>query len=93
MVGGLRAIHVPGHCAGQIALHWPRHGGLLFAADAAASFFGLAMSPAYEDLDSGRRSLTRLAGEAFETAVFGHGKPLKNGAGARFKRKWGTLSK
>jgi glyoxylase-like metal-dependent hydrolase (beta-lactamase superfamily II) len=25
--GGLRAIHVPGHCAGQLALLWPAQGG------------------------------------------------------------------
>ena len=90
IAGGLRAIHVPGHSAGQIALHWAQHGGVLFAADSCASVFGLAMSPAYEDLDSGLSSLTRLAGETFEVAVFGHGKPLKNGASARFKTKWGA---
>src|SRR5262249_7730031 len=32
--GGLRAIHVPGHCAGQLAFLWPRHGGVLIVADA-----------------------------------------------------------
>lgn len=93
IAGGLRAIHVPGHSAGQITLHWPQHGGVLFAADSCASVFGLAMSPAYEDVNSGRRGLTRLASEAFETAVFGHGKPLKNGASARFKSKWGAPTK
>src|SRR5208337_2592310 len=25
--GGLRAVHVPGHCAGQLAFLWPEHGG------------------------------------------------------------------
>jgi glyoxylase-like metal-dependent hydrolase (beta-lactamase superfamily II) len=83
--GGLRAIHVPGHCAGQIALLWPEHGGVLIAADAAANVFGLALSPLYEDLDEGRRSLRKLAGLDFEVACFGHGKAILSGASARFR--------
>ena len=93
IAGGLRVIHVPGHCAGQIALHWPRDGGVLFAADTCANLLGLAMSPAYEDLAEGRRSLARLASEKFEVAVFGHGKPLRTQASSRFNRKWALPSK
>jgi len=88
IAGGLRAIHAPGHCAGQIALYWPRHGGVLFAADTCASVFGLAMSPAYEDLELGRRTLARLATESFAIATFGHGKPITGGAAAKFRRKF-----
>jgi glyoxylase-like metal-dependent hydrolase (beta-lactamase superfamily II) len=88
IAGGLRVIHAPGHCAGQIALHWPRHGGVLFAADTCASMFGLAMSPAYEDLELGRPTLARLAGEEFAIATFGHGKPITGGAAAKFRRKF-----
>lgn len=29
----LVALHVPGHCAGQVAFHWRRRGGVLFTAD------------------------------------------------------------
>jgi glyoxylase-like metal-dependent hydrolase (beta-lactamase superfamily II) len=86
--GGLRAIHVPGHCAGQLAFLWPRHGGVLIAADAAANVFGLALSPIYEDLAEGRRSLAKLAALDFEVACFGHGRPIPSGAAARFRRKW-----
>jgi glyoxylase-like metal-dependent hydrolase (beta-lactamase superfamily II) len=86
--GGLRAIHVPGHSAGQIVLHWAGQGGVLFAADSCASVFGLAMSPAYEDLELGRKSLGRLASEKFDTAVFGHGRPIDRDASARFRQKW-----
>jgi glyoxylase-like metal-dependent hydrolase (beta-lactamase superfamily II) len=32
---GIEVVHVPGHRAGQIALRWPRHGGVLLAADTA----------------------------------------------------------
>ncbi|WP_435016493.1 MBL fold metallo-hydrolase [Tundrisphaera sp. TA3] len=86
--GGLRAIHVPGHCAGQIALLWTRHGGVLFAADAAAHAFGLALSPMHEDLDEGRASLAKLSAFDFEVACFGHGSPIRSGASGQFRRKW-----
>lgn len=88
MPGGLRAIHVPGHCAGQLAFLWPEHGGVLLAADAAGHVFGLTLSPIYEDLDEGRRSLSRLAGLDFEVACFGHGKAIPTGASRRFRERW-----
>jgi glyoxylase-like metal-dependent hydrolase (beta-lactamase superfamily II) len=86
--GGLRAIHVPGHCAGQLAFLWPEHRGVLIAADAAANVFGLALSPMYEDLAEGHRSLGRLESLDFEAACFGHGKPIPTGASMRFRRRW-----
>ena len=52
--------------------------------------FGLGMSPVYEDLAEGRRSLAKLAGLDFEVAVFGHGKPIVGGAADRFRRKFGV---
>jgi len=85
---GLTAIHVPGHCAGQLALLWPEHGGVLFAADAAANAFGLALSPLYEDLAEGRKSLAKLSAFRFEVACFGHGKSITSGASARFRKTW-----
>jgi glyoxylase-like metal-dependent hydrolase (beta-lactamase superfamily II) len=45
LTGGIRAVHVPGHCAGQLAFLWPRRGGVLFAADAAANVAGLLGLP------------------------------------------------
>jgi len=41
----LRAIHVPGHCAGQIALLWGQHGGVLFAAGCVQQHDGAGMEP------------------------------------------------
>src|SRR5207302_1553049 len=72
-------------CAGQLAFLWPEHGGVLLAADAAASVFGLSLSPMYEDLDEGRRSLAKLASLDFEVACFGHGRPIAGGAAGRFR--------
>jgi glyoxylase-like metal-dependent hydrolase (beta-lactamase superfamily II) len=86
--GNLRAIHVPGHCAGQLALVWPQHGGVLIAADVAANVVGLALSPMYEDVVEGRRSLAKLSALEFEFACFGHGKTIEAGAAMRFARKW-----
>jgi len=88
IAGGLTAIHVPGHCAGQLAFLWPQHGGVLFVADAAANIIRLGWSIVYEDLAEGKRSLAKLAGLEFETACFGHGKPIIRGASERFRRQW-----
>lgn len=87
--GGLTAIHVPGHAAGQVALLWDQHGGVLFAADAATNTFGLGQPPVYEDQDAGQQSLRKLAALDFEVACFGHGKPITEGASQRFRQKWG----
>ena len=87
IAGGLKAIHIPGQCAGQVALLWPRR-RLLFAADACANMptFGYALC--YESLEDGKKSLRKLAALDFDAAVFGHGGPIKSGASARFKEKW-----
>ena len=94
---GLRVHHIPGHCAGQIALVWPRHGGVLIAADAAANRAfpwqrGLSYPPIFEDLEEGRRSLAKLARLEVEVAVFGHGEPLVSGAGKRLGERFGGLA-
>jgi glyoxylase-like metal-dependent hydrolase (beta-lactamase superfamily II) len=88
LAGGLKAIHVPGHCAGQLAFLWPDHRGVLIAADAASNVMGLGLSPVYEDLEEGRRSLAKLSGLDFEVVCFGHGKPIPSGASGRFAQQW-----
>lgn len=89
VAGGLRAIHVPGHSAGQLAFLWPRHGGVLLAGDAAANAMGLQLSLIHEDLDQARASLRALSGEAFEGAVFGHGGPIPAQASQQFRTTFG----
>jgi glyoxylase-like metal-dependent hydrolase (beta-lactamase superfamily II) len=89
IAGGLTAIHVPGHCAGQIALLWPQHGGVLFAADACSNMMGLGWSLGYEDFEEGKRSLKKLTAYNFQIACFGHGKAILNDAVRKFKEKWG----
>lgn len=89
IANGLEAIHIPGHCLGQLAFLWPRHGGVLFAADACSNMMGLTWSLGYEDFEEGKRSLRKLAGHDFQMACFGHGKAISHDASARFRKKWG----
>ena len=88
IAGGLTVLHAPGHCAGQVALLWHAHGGVLIAADAASHVMGLNVSPVNEDLALARRSLARLGTQTFTTACFGHGKPITDDAAAQFRAKW-----
>lgn len=89
IAGGVEAIHVPGHCAGQLAFLWPRQ-RLLFAADACANLpnFGYALS--YEDLALGKQSLQKLSALEFDIACFGHGNAITGQASAKFRNKWGS---
>lgn len=92
LAGGIRATHVPGHCAGQLAFLWSGggHGGVLFAADAIANVAGLRLSPAHEDLEEGKRSAKKLAGLDFEAACFGHGRAIPRGSSERFCKTFGA---
>lgn len=87
LAGGLRVIHAPGHCAGQIALLWARK-GVLFAADAVMNLPFLGYSLGYEDFELGRQTARRLAELDFERAVFGHGGALRRNARRAFARKF-----
>ena len=90
IAGGLRAMHVPGHSAGQLAFFWNEYGGVLFAADTAGNTMRLGYSLGYADFEEGKRSLAKLAKLDFEVACFGHGKAIESGASNKFKKKWGS---
>jgi glyoxylase-like metal-dependent hydrolase (beta-lactamase superfamily II) len=82
----LSALHVPGHSAGQVALRWNQHGGVLVAADAVDhSGCRLQPPPIAEDLAVAAATVTALADLEFEVAVFGHGPPIANSAGAALR--------
>jgi glyoxylase-like metal-dependent hydrolase (beta-lactamase superfamily II) len=86
---GASVVGAPGHTEGHVALLLPRDGGVLIAGDAATNMGGrLGVGPVYEDIDEGMRSLKRLAGLEFETALFAHGRPLTPGAAARFRERF-----
>ncbi len=88
VAGGLRVCHAPGHCLGQVALLWPDR-GVLFAGDAVANLMGIGDPLGFEDQAEGRRSQARLAALDFRIACFGHGKPILQDAGDRFRRRFG----
>jgi glyoxylase-like metal-dependent hydrolase (beta-lactamase superfamily II) len=89
---GASVVHLPGHTEGHIALLLPRDGGVLIAGDAATNLGGrLSVGPVYEDIDEGMRSLRRLSGLEFETALFSHGRPLAPGAAARFRERFAAV--
>jgi glyoxylase-like metal-dependent hydrolase (beta-lactamase superfamily II) len=87
-IPGMTAVHTPGHTRGHLALLLPRDGGVLFAGDAATNFGRLGGGPIYEDVAEGERSLRRLAGLPFETALFSHGRPLSPRAAERFRARF-----
>jgi len=89
IAGGIEVIHVPGHCAGQVALLW-RPGRMLFAGDVCMNLMGLGDPIGFENLSEGRASQRKLAGLSFDVAAFGHGKPIARDAAARFRDKWGN---
>jgi glyoxylase-like metal-dependent hydrolase (beta-lactamase superfamily II) len=90
IAGGIQAIHVPGHCTGQLAFLWRAAGEVLFAADTASNMMGLGYSLGYADFEEGKRSLRKLAALDFAVACFGHGQAIVEGASAQFRQKWGS---
>ena len=91
IAGGIEVIHVPGHCAGHVALLW-RPRCMLFAGDVCMNLTGLADPVGFEDLDKGRASQRKLASLSFDAAGFGHGKPIARDASSLFRNKWDNKS-
>jgi glyoxylase-like metal-dependent hydrolase (beta-lactamase superfamily II) len=91
IAGGIQVIHVPGHCAGQLAFLWRASGGVLFAADTASNMMGLSYSLGYADFEEAKCSLRKLAALDFAVACFGHGQAIVEGASLRFRQKWNEL--
>jgi glyoxylase-like metal-dependent hydrolase (beta-lactamase superfamily II) len=92
VAGGIRAIHTPGHTAGQTSYLLPRDGGVLFVGDAAANLMGRLGPPVRgvqsfhtEDLDEARRSFRKLGELEFDVALVGHGSPILSRASERFR--------
>ncbi len=86
IAGGINIIHVPGHCAGQVALLW-RPGRMLFAADVFMNITGFGDPLGFENIEEGRASQRKLAGLSFDAVGFGHGKTIDRNAMTRL-RKW-----
>ena len=85
---GVVAYHTPGHTAGHVSFLMPSK-RVLFVGDAAANYFGRLGPPfglSSEDHAEVKRSIAKIAGLDFDIACFGHGRVLKGGAAAAFRR-------
>lgn len=82
---GLEVIFTPGHTRGSISLLDPSR-SLLIAGDAANNESGLRpMDDRYNvDPKQHRESIKKLAKFSFDSAIFGHGAPIKGRASAKF---------
>ncbi|MEY2485642.1 MAG: hypothetical protein QOH39_1290 [Verrucomicrobiota bacterium] len=87
IAGGLHVVHIPGHCAGQVAFLWQGE-RLLIAGDVGMNILGLGDPVGFEDIEEGRRSQRKVATLRFNAAVFGHGRPIHSGASERIRSKW-----
>jgi glyoxylase-like metal-dependent hydrolase (beta-lactamase superfamily II) len=84
VLGGLEAIHTPGHTPGSLCL-FARGPGILFTGDVLQVRFGkLAFaSPIFShDHAQARASVTRLTNLGVEMIAFSHYGPMRNGAEA-----------
>ena len=91
IAGGIDVIHVPGHCAGQVALLW-RPGRMLFAGDVGINLMGLSDPLGFEDFADGRASQRKVAGLLFDAIGFGHGAPIVGDAEAKVRKKWAAAA-
>lgn len=92
IAGGLQVLHTPGHSVGHMALFMMKE-GVLIAGDLCANVVGLDLSTVYEDRSLGIKSLLAVSELSFDTAVFGHGGPLRQQANRRIKAKFEPMRK
>ncbi|MEU3061788.1 MBL fold metallo-hydrolase [Streptomyces subrutilus] len=78
---GAYVVHAPGHTAGSIGVHLPRH-GVLFTGDCVAAVGPPVLGVFNVDRARAVASFRRLAALAPATACFGHGDPLTEGTAA-----------
>jgi glyoxylase-like metal-dependent hydrolase (beta-lactamase superfamily II) len=89
--GGAEILAVPGHTAGSLAIHLPRH-GVLFTGDTVADVGTVMLGVFNQDRAQTVASFKRLAALDVETACFGHGEPITSRAGAQIRDVAATLS-
>ncbi len=89
--GGAHVLVIPGHTEGSIAVHLPEH-GVLFTGDTIANVGSVMLGTFNQDRARTVASFQRLAGLDVETACFGHGEPIVDGAGDRIKGVAATLT-
>jgi glyoxylase-like metal-dependent hydrolase (beta-lactamase superfamily II) len=82
LLGGATVIHVPGHTAGSIALHFPADRLLICGdtIDNRRGRLGPPPKPFTEDMDQALASIRRMAALEFDVLCPGHGAPIVGGA-------------
>lgn len=83
---GARVLPIPGHTAGSIAIHLPRH-RVLFAGDTVACLPETGVIPGAFNVDRAAmlESYRMLAGLDPDTVCVGHGTSVVGGAGAAMR--------
>ena len=84
----MHVVHIPGHCAGQVAFLWQGE-RLLIAGDVGMNILGIGDPVGFEDIEEGRRSQRKVAALRFYASVFGLGRPIHSGASERIRSKGG----
>ena len=87
---GADVLCIPGHTAGSIAIHLPRH-GVLFTGDTIAHVGTVMLGTFNQDRAQTVASFKRLAALDVDIACFGHGEPVTAGAGDRIRATAATL--
>ncbi|MGA2158194.1 MAG: MBL fold metallo-hydrolase [Dehalococcoidia bacterium] len=82
VAGGIKIIHTPGHTPGSICIYLKQE-GLVFTGDLLARRLGIKLPSMVftADIEQEMNSIRKLAELDFDTACFGHGFPLRKGAG------------
>jgi glyoxylase-like metal-dependent hydrolase (beta-lactamase superfamily II) len=85
VAGGIRCIGTPGHTEGHVCYLWHAE-RVLFVGDAVFHLLQLTSAPIAEDHEQAAESFRKLAQLDFDVAAFGHGRPIRSGAAARFQK-------
>lgn len=86
-LGGLEVIHTPGHTPGSVC-YFSRERGVLLVGDAIVHRRHRLVPPARlasVDVALARLSLSKLTGLPVRVVLFGHGRPLQQGAGGAIR--------
>ncbi|WP_214323856.1 MBL fold metallo-hydrolase [Nonomuraea sediminis] len=84
--GGAEVIAIPGHTAGSVAIHLPRH-RLLFSGDTIANIEGNTILGVFNTDPAGAAdSFRKLAEFDLGLVLVGHGDPLTGEASARLRQ-------
>jgi glyoxylase-like metal-dependent hydrolase (beta-lactamase superfamily II) len=88
VLGGLHAIHTPGHSRGHMVF-WSPSRKIAFIGDVFFHMMGITMPLGFvtEDMAQNKQSAHKIIALGAETVCFGHGQPLSSGATATLQAR------